>query len=231
MYKLFLFANRWSVYIISIRHLLIDIAITHKHGGITLKQEERRQQSIRLLLDTTKELIREKGCHSITMKDIMEKSGFSKGAIFHYVKSKDEIFVWVLLERLEETNERFMNVVEQGGTTFDGPMQKIIDSLQTLEDAQDVTNKALMYLLGKEEQPAVAEALKQFYERSVHLSKQWIMSGQQHGVIPESVDTDKTAEMFVLLSLGLRVRSSFPFAAASFKTQDFSTFMVHILKS
>lgn len=94
-----------------------------------MKQEERRQQTIRLLLDTTKGLIQEKGCHSITLKDIMDKSGLSKGAIFHYVKSKDEIFVWVLQERLEETNERFMNEVEQGRQTFDEPMQKISESI------------------------------------------------------------------------------------------------------
>lgn len=196
-----------------------------------MKQEERRQQTTQLLLDSTKQLIMEKGCHAVTMKDIMEKSGLSKGAIFHYVKSKDEIFAWVLQERLEETNERFLNEVEKGGKTFDGPMQKIADSLPELEDAENVTNKVLMYLLGKEDQPAVAEVLKQFYERSVHLSKQWILTGQRHGVIPESVDTDKTAEMFVLLALGLRVRSSFPFRADFFRSQDFSSFMVQILKS
>jgi hypothetical protein len=88
-----------------------------------------------------------------------------------------------------------------------------------------------MYLLGKEDQPMVTETLKQYYERSVYLSKQWIVTGQRHGVILESVDMDKTAEMFVLLSLGLRVRSSIPFAPASFNTQDYSSFMVNILKS
>ncbi|MFD2611670.1 TetR/AcrR family transcriptional regulator [Paenibacillus gansuensis] len=196
-----------------------------------MKQEERRLQTIRLLLDSTKELIREKGCHSITMKDIMEKSGLSKGAIFHYVKSKDEIFAWVLQERLEETNEHFMNVVEQGEKTFDEPMQRIIDRLPVLEDAQDVTNKVLIYLLGKEDQPLIAEALKEYYGRSVHLAKQWILTGQQHGVISESIDADKTADMFVLLSFGLRVRSSIPLGSLSFTTQDYSTFMVNILKS
>lgn len=194
-----------------------------------MKQEERRQQTTQLLLDSTKELIREKGCHSVTMKDIMDRSGLSKGAIFHYVKSKDEIFAWVLQERLEETNDQFMNVVENGEKAFDGPMQNIMDSLPALEDAQDVTNKVLMYLLGKEDQPRVAEVLKQYYERSVHLSKQWILTGQRHGVIPESVNTDKTAEMFVLLSLGLRVRSSIPFASAAFNAQDYSSFIVNIL--
>lgn len=196
-----------------------------------MKNEERREQTIRQLLDATKALLGERGCNAVTMKDIMEKSELSKGAIFHYVKSKDEIFAWVLQERLEETNKLFMKEVEQDPKTFDGPMQKISSNLVALEDADDVTNKILMYLLGKEDEPAVAEVLKNFYERSVYLSKQWIMSGQQHGVIIESVDPNKTAEMFVLLSLGLRVRSSLRIMHTSCTAQDVSSFMVSILKT
>ncbi|NHN35467.1 TetR/AcrR family transcriptional regulator [Paenibacillus agricola] len=192
-----------------------------------MKQEERRQQTIRILLDATKELIRAKGCHSITMKDIMDQSGLSKGAIFHYVKSKDEIFVWVLQDRLEETNERFMNEVEKGRRSFEEPMWKISESIAAYEKA-DVTNKVLMYLLGKEE-PFIAKALKQYYERSVFLSRQWIEIGQNSGVIPESVDKDKTAEMFVLMTFALRIRSSIPYAPTGFTAHDFSSFISDIL--
>ncbi|WP_169085057.1 TetR/AcrR family transcriptional regulator [Paenibacillus sp. PL91] len=195
-----------------------------------MKQEERRAQTIRQLLEATKELLAEKGCHAVTMKDIMDKSELSKGAIFHYVKSKNEIFAWVLQEQLEETNKQFMNEVEQVPKTFDGPMQKISENLVKLEDEHDVTNKVLMYLFGKQDEPAVAEVLKNFYERSVYLSKQWIMSGQQHGVIFESVDAAKTAEMFVLLALGLRVRSSFPITSIACTAQDLSALMVGMLK-
>lgn len=196
-----------------------------------MKHEERRKQTTRLLLDTTKALIREKGCSSITMKDIMERSGLSKGAIFHYVKSKDEIFVWVLQEQLEETNERFTNEIEQGRRTFDEPMSKIADNITALEHEQDVTNKVLMYLLGKEEEPVVAEALKRYYERSVDLSKQWIEAGQRHGVIPSSVDAVKTADMFVLLTIGMRVRSTIPMARAAYKAPDFIAWITETLKS
>lgn len=200
-------------------------------GGMTLKQEERRRQTTTLLLESTKELIEEKGCYAMTMKDIMDKSGLSKGAIFHYVKSKDEIFVWVLQERLEETNKRFMDEVEQGRRSFDEPMQKIAEGISSYENAHDVTNKVLMYLLGKEEQPIIAEALKQYYERSVYLAKQWIETGQRYGVISETVDADKAADMFVLLTFGLRVRSTIPVATVHFNAQDLSSFISHILQS
>ncbi|GAA0134918.1 hypothetical protein YSY43_17580 [Paenibacillus sp. YSY-4.3] len=196
-----------------------------------MKNEDRRKQTIQQLLDATKELLREKNCHTITMKDIMEKSELSKGAIFHYVKNKDEIFAWVLQERLEEINDRFMKEVEQGKKTFDGPMLAISSNLAALEDANEVTNKVLMYLLGKEDEPAVEEVLHHFYQRSVHLSKQWIVIGQQHGVIQESVDPERTAEMFVLLSFGLRVRSSFLKIPVSYTAQDLSSFMAATLKN
>ncbi|WP_223068296.1 TetR/AcrR family transcriptional regulator [Paenibacillus caui] len=196
-----------------------------------MKQEERRQHTLQLLLDATKELIMEKGCQSITMKDIMERTGLSKGAIFHYVQSKDEIFAWILQEQLEKTNARFNAEIEQGNRSFDSPMQKIAESLALLDDPRDVTNKVLAYLLGREDQPPVAAALKQFYENSVHFSSQWIRMGQQHGVIPASVDTAATAEMFVLLGLGMRVRSSFPLQKVSFSAQSFSEFIAGVLKS
>ncbi|WP_134685706.1 TetR/AcrR family transcriptional regulator [Brevibacillus migulae] len=196
-----------------------------------MKQEERRQQTTQLILESTKALIQEKGCHSITMKDIMEKSGLSKGAIFHYLKSKDEIFAWVLQERLAQINERFLQEVEHGNKTFAGPMQAISESLHALEDPDDVTNRVLMYLLGKEDQPVVAEALRQFYAQSVAFSKEWIMAGQRHGVIPASVDTDRTAELFVLLSIGLRVRSSVPIIdSSSFQARDFASFITSVLQ-
>ena len=82
-----------------------------------------------------------------------------------------------------------------------------------------------MYLLGKEDEPAVAEVLRQFYERSVRFSKQWIVTGQRHGVIPESVDADRMAELFVVLALGLRARASIPNAARAFTAEHFAMFV------
>ncbi|KRF03773.1 TetR family transcriptional regulator [Paenibacillus sp. Soil766] len=195
-----------------------------------MRNEERREITTRKLLDATKALLKEKGCHAITMKDIMDQSSLSKGAIFHYVKSKDEIYAMVLHERLEETNAKFMRETEHAVKTFDGPMQSISHNLIALEDPNDLTNKVLKYLLGKEDDPTVAGVLQHFYERSVSFAKNWITIGQIHGVIMENVNPDQTAEMFVLLSLGLRVRSSFASTSAQIST-EVSTFMSTILKN
>ncbi|TNJ53807.1 TetR/AcrR family transcriptional regulator [Paenibacillus hemerocallicola] len=197
-----------------------------------MKQEQRRQQTFQLLLQTVEELIVEKGCESIKMSDIMERSGLSKGAIFHYVKTKDEIFALLLQEQLEEIDNRFVEEVnQQKKKEFEGPLREITKKLSLLENPQDVTNQVLMYLLGKKGQPSVAEALQAFYEQSFRLSKQWIVTGQNHGVIPESIDADKTAELFMLISYGLRMRSAIPAGAGtpSFTAADFAMFLANTL--
>lgn len=198
-----------------------------------MKQEERRERTTRQLLESTKALIREKGCHAITMKDIMDKSGLSKGSIFHYVKSKDELFVWVLQEQLEHTNERFIQTVDaqKDNPGFAGPMQEITAGLKALETADHVANKVFMYLLGKEEDPSVRQVLGKFYERSLQLAGQWIASGQKHGVIGKHVDKENISELFVLLSLGFRIKHSLATESGSYTAQDLAAFMADVLQS
>ncbi|TKJ90705.1 TetR/AcrR family transcriptional regulator [Paenibacillus sp. CFBP13512] len=196
-----------------------------------MKQEERREQTIKKLLDTVKSLVNEKGCNSITMQDIMERSELSKGAIFHYIKSKDELFIWVLQERLEETNRQFRNEVNEKEQSFSEPMKRISESITFYENPEDATNKILLYLLGKEDQPMIAEALKEYYERTVALSQEWIEIGQQHGVISPSIDSHQMADMFVLLTMGIRMRASIPNIQHFFDAKLFSKWIAEMLQS
>jgi hypothetical protein len=75
----------------------------------------------------------------------------------------------------------------------------------------------------------VRQVLQQFYELSVNMAMEWIKSGQQAGVIPDTVDTEKTADLFVLLAFGMRARSAVT-DTFSFSAQDFSAFMKKVLQ-
>lgn len=54
------------------------------------------QQTWEKLLDETERLIKEKGCQKTTLKDIMERTGLTKGGIYHYVESKNELFAQLM---------------------------------------------------------------------------------------------------------------------------------------
>ncbi len=175
-----------------------------------MKNEERRQLSQQKLLQAARELLREKNVHAITMNDLMERSGLSKGAIFHYVRSRDEIFIWLLNERLESVDAEFEHEVEQQQEPdFYRPMDAIIKRMMELIDPQEMTNRVFLYLLGKEEDPLIRQALQDFQRQSVQYAERWIVRGQERSVIPATVDARFVAEYFTLIQFGLRVSHSF----------------------
>lgn len=194
-----------------------------------MKREQRREHTKKQILEATKEMIREKGCARTTIQNIMDRTGLSKGAIFHYVKSKDELLSLVLREKLEETNRQFQSAAERE-LSFEGPMQAIAAGLPQLEDADDEGNRVLMYLLGNSDKPEVKEVLQQFYEQAVGLSRQWIDAGQRAGVIPAAVDAAKFAEWFVLISLGMRMRSVMASGTFAFGSGEFAEWIAEMLQ-
>jgi AcrR family transcriptional regulator len=194
-----------------------------------MKREQKREQTKKQILEATKEIIREKGCARTTLQDILDRTGLSKGAIFHYVKSKDELLSLVLREKLEETDRQFQAAAERE-VSFEGPMRAIADSMPQLEDAGNEGNRVLMYLLGNSDKPEVKEVLQQFYEQTVRLSRQWIDAGQRAGVIPADVDASKFAELFVLISLGIRMRSVMASGTFAFGGGDFAEWIADILR-
>jgi AcrR family transcriptional regulator len=62
--------------------------------------------TLRLVLETTEKLAAEIGCQNTTLQEIIKRSGISKGAIYHYVQSKDELFGLILEQHmLKKVNE------------------------------------------------------------------------------------------------------------------------------
>ncbi len=59
-----------------------------------LQKQERRNQ----LLDAARRLFAEKGMDNTTIKDIADMAGVAQGLIYHYFRSKDDIF-WAIIAR------------------------------------------------------------------------------------------------------------------------------------
>lgn len=59
-----------------------------------LQKQERRNQ----LLDVARKLFAEKGLENTTIKDIADEAGVAQGLLYHYFRSKDELF-WAIIAR------------------------------------------------------------------------------------------------------------------------------------
>lgn len=195
-----------------------------------MKQFERRVRSEKALLEAASALIKEVGCAKTTLAEIMERTGLSKGAIYHYIKSKDELFAKVLEARIHETNEKFFEKMGQTKDDMKDPIDVLTESFEEINHPKDVVNQILLYFIGRNEQKNAKEALREFDQWMFEFSKLWIVSGQKNGVISEKIDANQTAELFVLMSSGFRMRNVHSGSDYEFQTSQFTGLMKSLFR-
>ncbi|ERI08111.1 TetR/AcrR family transcriptional regulator [Aneurinibacillus aneurinilyticus] len=173
-----------------------------------MTQSTNTNPSFQLLLTVTEQTILELGCNKATLQEIMNRTGLSKGAIYHYVKSKDELFSLILEARMQSVNEKFHAAVNQAKPgELIGPLQVITEGIiPQITDEKDVSNIIFVYLLSRRDDPRIQEILQRNHQYSLELAVKWIQIGQQYHVIPEHLDAHTVASSFLLYVYGLRVQ-------------------------
>ena len=163
--------------------------------------------SFQHILSITEEIILEKGCRSTTLKDIIERSGLSKGAIYHYVDSKDELFGLILKAKIGETNDKFNLSITQS-IKEENPSQRrfgvVSEFFNSRQNTNDIGNLIFIYLLSQENEK-VKKILGDIFKYSKETGAQWIKMGQENGVIPDTIDAAKMSTLLMTFSYGLRV--------------------------
>ncbi len=89
------------------------------------REKQRRRKEILLAAMT---IFAEKGFDTATLDDIAEKAEFSKGAIYGYFKSKDDLFLSLIEEGLNNLSEIIKSVVESSSS----PIKQIEDLIQKI---------------------------------------------------------------------------------------------------
>lgn len=80
---------------------------------------EKSVQKKKYILDTAKKVFVEKGYKSVTMKDIVEACGISRGGLYLYFDSTEQILLEVLQMEAEETDDIFTGSIAEGDTAAD----------------------------------------------------------------------------------------------------------------
>ncbi len=198
--------NRLSVYYNKTHSRFAEFSIRKEEVQIMFAQLPNTRNFHRLL-ETTEALIQERGCQQTTLQEIMNRSSLSKGAIYHYVRSKDELFGIILQVRMEGVNKQFVRAKNEKDAGLEEPLGAITKGMSYLTDPNDVSNLIFTYLLGRKEEAFISQILSNMYEYSKQTVISWIEAGRQAGVIPSAINAEQTAVMLMTFSYGLRVRT------------------------
>ena len=89
--------------------------------------EEIRQQSMDLIMQTALELFGHNGYHSTSISKIAQEAGISKGLIYNYFESKEDLLKRIILEAIE-TGE---HVIDEALKQSDDPFMQLQNLLET----------------------------------------------------------------------------------------------------
>jgi AcrR family transcriptional regulator len=85
-----------------------------KGQGLGLEERRKREKENRrnAILKAARKLFFEKGFRQVTVESIAKKAELSKGSIYLYYNSKEEIYTQILLSDIEKFHERFAGLLE-----------------------------------------------------------------------------------------------------------------------
>ena len=96
-----------------------------------------KQERRKTILGAAKVVFAEKGFDAAVLDDIAEKAEFSKGAIYGYFKNKEDLFLSLIEEGLDNLSEIIKSVVEKSFSPIEKIKNLIKEVLAYLEENKD----------------------------------------------------------------------------------------------
>jgi AcrR family transcriptional regulator len=171
-------------------------------------KEKKRQE----ILHSAHACFAKKGYEASTVDDIVTHSGISKGAIYNYFKSKDEIYLALMEGQTNETGSKFTKVISELPTAIE-KLHYLIEAY-VLNDPNDEHNQAYAlvhfeFRLYSTRKPMLMKALTERYkEFFVAMLVKVIEEGQISGEFNKQIEPELYADIFWAMINGATLQST-----------------------
>ena len=211
--------------------------------GIKERREREKIQRQSDILDAAEKVFFEKGYNAAKMDDVAQEAEFSKGTLYLYFKSKEELYFGLTHRALLNLRSRFQHVIEGDGTG----LEKVVKiglafrkySQEEPEYYKTIAQFEMAQLGAAEESDQVAAKCHKAGQGVLELVAAAIVLGKNDGTIRQDADPLKTAFLLQGLSNGviqLMARESkhiqkFEAFQPDELMEDFTTMMIRALQS
>ena len=169
----------------------------------------RHEDPKKTLVQTALKLFASRGYHAVSIADIVRESGCTRGALYHYFSSKEELGYAAI-------DESVRLVVEQGAASRlranEHPIDRLIKTLDDLPTDVKLEPSGIVTGGIAARMAAVHEGFRQRLERNVGAAvdqvERVLHRGVADGQIVDSVNPDQVAHMFVTMGMGIQYTST-----------------------
>lgn len=165
---------------------------------------EKSVQKRKYILDTARKVFMEKGFKRVTMKDIVEACDISRGGLYLYFSSTEEIFLEVLRMESEETDDVFSDNVKEDSTATDILMLFLKEQKKELLRKKDTLTQATYEFYFENKLSKKDDILKKQFESAVFVLRKLIETGVESEEF-YCEDPDSAARNIMLVLEGLKI--------------------------
>ena len=160
--------------------------------------ETRREQ----ILEAATSVFARLGVHTARMDDIVQEAGLSKGAVYWYFESKDEILKSILDIFLNRELQGLDKIVDQQGSVGERLMLMVEHLLTELERYQSVMPIAYEFYALSTRETDIRRSVNQYFRKFIKIFEKLVTQGINQGEF-RKVNPNETAMSLVALLEGI----------------------------
>ena len=144
--------------------------------------EEMRAEAIAKITRAALVTFAEYGYHGASMEQIMQASGLSKGLVYHYFPSKEELFLHLVDSAFEISRNIWKEALEAPGTAWE-KIERLTDSLVKTTFTEESSLYFLIMVQATTQGRSIPGLMDYIIQRSVHFAElpRLILEAQKSG--------------------------------------------------
>lgn len=142
---------------------------------------EKSLQKRKYILETARKVFMEKGYKNVTMKDVVDACGISRGGLYLYFGSTAEIFMEVLRMESQETDDVFSDNISKNATAADILLLFLKEQKKELLRKNGNLTVATYEFFFSEEIPKKENILRRQFDSAVKIMERLIEAGVESG--------------------------------------------------
>lgn len=148
----------------------------------------------RRILAAALRLFAERGFDGTSVQEVVAAAEVTKGALYHYFDSKDDLLHEIYARVLRMQMQRLTQIADSGGTVVERLHRAAADVVETTTDNLDDSKIFFrsMHLLAPETRKTVRAERRRYHERFRDL----VLEGQREGVFSDRVPAELVVDYF-----------------------------------
>lgn len=157
------------------------------------EQRRKREQAARknAILKAARKLFFDKGFRSVTVDNIAARADISKGAIYLYFNSKEEIYTQILFTEIEKFHKKLENILKNGSSASDVMKSFFRIYLDFFISDRELFRILMNFMLHPEDANLTPEFLNHIIKstnKTIRIIENIILFGIQKGEFPVNVN-------------------------------------------